>query len=229
MTEAKLYDHWWNMPGETEQSMEDGHQRFWQKILEAIDPPGLDQSVVMDFGCNQGGFLRFLYQHHPFKRGIGVDLARDAVRVANERKQDLPLEYHAVTDLSGFENQIDLAVSTSVLYLIQDLEGHARQIKTALKPGGVYYTSYTDYSQNPSLPTIREKINAYGALKMQEYELDDIADAFRSQGFAAGIRRLPVLDFVPIDSQDRFFSAINDRLMFEYEQAYIFCFQAPGN
>lgn len=224
MDENGLYEHWWNQPGECEQAMEENHQRFWIRILSMITETCLDQTVVLDFGCNQGGFLRFLYHHRPFKQGIGVDLAKGAVRIANERKANLPLQYFATSNLSEFHHQADLAISTSVLYLIEDLNKHATQIKQVLKPEGVYYASYTDYAQNPSLPTIREKINAYGASKMHEHNLTEIAEAFSSEGFKVGIRRLPVNDFIPVKGEDPFFNVIDDRLLYEYEQSYLFRF-----
>jgi SAM-dependent methyltransferase len=224
MVENGLYEHWWNQPGECDQTMEENHQRFWRKILSMITETCLDQIVVLDFGCNQGGFLRYLYHHRPFKHGIGVDLAKGAVRIANERKANLPIQYYATADLSAFNRQVDLAISTSVLYLIEDLNQHATQIKQVLKPGGVYYASYTDYAQNPSLPAIREKINAYGASKMCEHKLTEIAEAFASEGFNIGVRRLPVDDFIPVEGDDPFFNVIEDRLLFEYEQSYVFRF-----
>lgn len=219
-----LYENWWNKPGDNEQSMEDNHQRFWLKILAMIPETCLDQSTVLDFGCNQGGFLRFLYHHRPFKQGIGIDLAKDAIKVANERKTNLPLQYHATASLSQFRQTADLAISTAVIYLIEDLANHARQIKQVLKPGGVYYASYTDYTRNPSLPTIRQLISEHASLKMQEHKLSEIASAFSSQGFKVGIRRLPVNDFIPVEEEDPFFNNIDDRLIYEYEQSYLFRF-----
>lgn len=212
------------MPDEDEQTMEEGHQRFWRKVLKMIDETGLEQSVILDFGCNQGGFLRFMYHHRPFRLGIGVDLARDAIQVANERKANLPLQYMATSDLSDLNQQVDMVVSTSVLYLIADLADHAFQIKQVLKPGGVYYASYTDYADNPSLPGIRQRINEHGAVKMQEYKLTEIASAFASRGFKVGVRRLLVDDFIPVEADDPFFAAIDDRLLYEYEQSYLFRF-----
>jgi predicted rRNA methylase YqxC with S4 and FtsJ domains len=43
----------------------------------------LSDRAILDFGCNQGGFLRFLYSQRPFKRGVGVDLARALLAAAN--------------------------------------------------------------------------------------------------------------------------------------------------
>jgi SAM-dependent methyltransferase len=227
MSSEQLYDVWWTVASEGEQPMEDRHSRHWQKILDSILETDLSDCVVLDFGCNQGGFLRLLYSQRPFKRGLGVDLARRSIEIANSRKGDLPLEYVATATLAPYEDQFDLATSSSVLYLIQDLQHHARQIKHALKPGGVYYATYTDYSRNPSLPGMRQKINRFGQSEMQDHTLDEIAMPFLEEGFSVAARLMPVTGYIPIQIPDRFFDSVADKMQFEYTQAYIFRFAAP--
>jgi hypothetical protein len=115
-----------------------------------------------------------------------------------------------------------------VVYLIEDLEAHARELAHALKPGGVYYATYTDYRDNPSLPAIRDRINRHGAVKMQEHALDDIALAFQRAGFAVDLRRMQPAGYVRLQLPDRFFTTVADRMLYEYGQAYIFRFSAPA-
>lgn len=227
MSENQLYDVWWTAASEGEQQMEDRHNRHWHKILDMIVEADLSDYNVLDFGCNQGGFLRFLYSQRPFKMGLGVDLARKSIEIATSRKGDLPVTYAATATLSPYENQFDIAISSSVIYLIQDLQDHARQIKHALKPGGVYYATYTDYAKNPSLPRMREEINRFGEGEMQEYTLDEIAMSFLNEGFTVGARLMPVKGYIPIQIPERFFECATDRIQYEYTQAYIFRFVAP--
>ena len=87
------YETWWNDPSEDEQRMEDSHVPHWKKIIDAIVERDLTASSVLDFGCNQGGFLRLLYRERLFAYGLGVDLARRSVEIANERKAGLPVDY----------------------------------------------------------------------------------------------------------------------------------------
>jgi SAM-dependent methyltransferase len=227
MSNDQLYDVWWTAAPEGEQQMEDRHNRHWQKILDVILETDLSDCAVLDFGCNQGGFLHFLYSQRPFKSGLGVDLARKSIEVANSRKGDLPLTYVATATLSPYENQFDIAISSSVIYLIPDLQDHARQIKHALKPEGVYYATYTDYAGNPSLPKMRKEINRFGEGEMQEYTLDEIAMPFLEEGFAVGARLMPVTGYIPIQIPQRFFESVADRMLYEYTQAYMFRFVAP--
>ena len=227
MSQPDLYDVWWTEAGAGEQRMEDSHDRHWRKILEAIAETDLSHKHILDFGCNQGGFLRFLYRERPFAYGLGIDLARQSVAVANQRKGDLPLDYVAAASLEPYAHQFDLAVSSAVIYLIEDLADHAGQMAHALKPGGVYYAAYTDYQGNPSLPKMRTEIDRYGAVKMQLHRLDDIALAFQGAGFAVCLRRMLPAGYIPLSLPDRFFEQVADRMQYEYEQAYIFRFVAP--
>ncbi|MEC0332715.1 class I SAM-dependent methyltransferase [Paenibacillus macerans] len=228
MKEEALYDRWWHAPAEGEQRMEDSHAPFWEKVLgHMVEKEGMRDFSVLDFGCNQGGFLRFLYARHSFKEGVGTDLGIESIRVANERKGDLPLTYVATASPEQWGRRFDLAISTAVIYLISDLREHAQKIKAALKPGGVYYASYSDYSNNPSLPQMREKIDSGGKLPMNLHSLDDIAGAFLTEGFTAGITRLTPKTFIPLSENERFFQSVRDRIQYEYEEAYLFRFTAP--
>jgi SAM-dependent methyltransferase len=156
-----------------------------------------------------------------------VDLARKSIEIANSRKGDLPVTYVATATLSPYESQFDIAISSSVIYLIQDLQDHARQIKHALKPGGIYYATYTDYAGNPSLPRMTREINRFGEGEMQEYTLDEIAMPFLEEGFAVAARLMPVTGYIPIQIPERFFESVADRMQYEYTQAYMFRFVAP--
>jgi 2-polyprenyl-3-methyl-5-hydroxy-6-metoxy-1,4-benzoquinol methylase len=63
--------------------MEDRHNHHWQKSLDVIVETDLSDGEIPDFGCNEGGFLRFLHSQRPFKSGLGVDLARKSIEIAN--------------------------------------------------------------------------------------------------------------------------------------------------
>jgi hypothetical protein len=69
---------------------------------------------------------------------------------------------------------------------------------------------------------MREQINRHGAVHMQEHALDDIALAFQREGFSVCIRRLVPDGYIPIQLPDRFFKSVADRMLYEYEQAYVF-------
>ncbi len=228
MTKEPLYDVWWKKAGESEQIMEDGHAPHWKKVLDAMLEKDLSKCSVLDIGCNQGGFLRYLYARRPFQKGLGIDLATQSVAVANGRRGDLPLSYFATGEPQELGEQFDLAVSISVIYLIRDLRGHAQKVRGALKPGGVYYTSFADYNGNPSFPRIKRQIDENGATPLQMHTLDDIANAFFDEGFDVSLRRLVPTGYVPLTRPDPWYDAISHRMLYEYEQGYIFRMEAPG-
>jgi SAM-dependent methyltransferase len=227
MQDEALYDLWWREQTEGEQRMEDEHVRHWSKVISQVMEDDFRNFSVLDFGCNQGGFLRFLYERKPFREGVGIDLATQSVALANERKGAAPLHYEATSTPEKYAHRFDLAFSISVIYLIGDLKTHAWKMKQSLKPGGVYYATYTDYSGNPSLPHIREKINRHGSLSMNLHTLDDIVQAFFQEGFEVGISRLLPDRFIDVSPQERWFLRLADRMQYEYEQAYIFRLVAP--
>lgn len=228
MGENQLYDVWWKEPNGGEETMETEHSRHWEKVLAMILEQDLQKKSVLDFGCNQGGFLRYLYRERPFKRGIGIDLAQASIAVANARKGELPLSYYATTSISQFPQQFDVATSISVIYLLKDLATHAKEIKAALKPGGVYYATFTDYRNNPSVENIKKMIHQYGTTNMNLHTLDDIASAFFAEEFEVQVRRMLPNGYIPLDQEERWFLTTEDRLQFEYEEAYIFRFIAPS-
>jgi hypothetical protein len=121
----------------------------------------------------------------------------------------LPITYLATPTLEPYARRFDLATSSAVI------------------PGGVYYATYSDYRGNPSLPSMREQIDRHGAVPMQEHTLDAIALAFQAEGFAVDLRRLPSDGFIPVRLPDRFFRSLADRMLYEYEQAYVFRCTAP--
>lgn len=222
--EDKLYDVWWQNRVEGEQQMEERHKRGWHEVIQLIKEQDLSNMTVLDFGCNQGGFLRHLYQAKPFKEGMGIDLAQDSIAVANSRKGDLPLTYVATTAPEQYANRFDLAISQAVIYLIKDLKTHAWKVKQMLKPGGVYYATYTDLNDNQSLQHFTKWINQNSLVESNAHTLDFIAETFASEGFSVEIQRRKPAGFIDISSEDSCYLSIADRIKATYDQAYIFRF-----
>lgn len=224
MQADKLYDVWWQNRAEGEQQMEERHQRGWQEVIQLIQEQDLSHMAVLDFGCNQGGFLRHLHQAKPFKEGVGIDLAQASIQVANARKGDLPLTYVATTTPEQFANRFDLVISQAVIYLIKDLKTHAWKVKQLLKPGGVYYATYTDLSTNPSLEHFTKWINDNSLVESNAHTLDFIAGTFAAEGFHVEIQRRRPQGFIDISRDEDGFLCIADRMQATYEQAYLFRF-----
>ncbi|EHI69508.1 class I SAM-dependent methyltransferase [Streptococcus ictaluri] len=178
-----MYKNWWNGDG-GDQGMEDSHQTAWKHVITLLDSNDIKNRNVLDFGCNQGGFLRVLYDNVPFKKGAGIAIAINAIATAQERVGDYPIIYKVSGTPNIFDYKFDTVISTSVLYLIEDLEEHISLISDCLSPNGVYYASFADQSQNPSLDYMKEQIDQYGSTRMQVKTLTEVVDTFLSHGFS---------------------------------------------
>src|ERR1051325_8571892 len=69
----------WNRNPADEEAMGAAHAPIWRRMVDVSVPHDISASTVLDYGCNQGGFLRLLYDNHPFKAAVGIDIARESV------------------------------------------------------------------------------------------------------------------------------------------------------
>lgn len=214
----KTYQNWWLGEG-GDQGMEDSHLSAWQNVIDIIDNQDIYEKTVLDFGCNQGGFLRALYKRIPFSHGYGLDIAEAAIKTANSRVGNLPIVYKHTDNPGDFGVSVDTVISTSVLYLIENLEDHFSSIADVLSSGGVYYASFADQSKNPSLEYMRSKIDQYGATKMQNKTLDEVVDALVKCGFTVELRKEHTGHF-DVTNYKEFYLSVNDYIQ-SCEQSYL--------
>lgn len=210
-----------------DQSMEERHAGHWQRFIDLVEERDLQGKRILDFGCNQGGFLRTLYARLPFESGRGVDIVAQSVAVADSRKGDLPVSYEATTTPEQHANEFDVAFSNAVVYLVEDMAHHAEVIKTMLRPGGVYYATHSEYQPGPALDAMRAKIDSYSPMPMQDHSLTDITRAFAAAGFSVGIQRFRADGFVSIDLDAPGTDEVIDRVAQAASQKHIFRMQAP--
>ncbi len=174
--------------------MQDEHGFVWLAMLETIDVP-LEGKRVLDAGCNRGGLLRLLADHHGIAAGFGYDPAAGAVEDATRLVGDRPLHFEAGDTVPTGWGDFDVAFSHEVLYLLHDLPAHAAAIFGALAPGGVYYAVMGVHTRSPMMA-------AWHAANVDEfrlpplYDIDDVVATFRAAGFEASAARL-ALRFVP--------------------------------
>lgn len=212
-TLEKTYDNWWRETKNGDQEMEDGHQVGWQKIIRQLDEKEITDQRVLDFGCNQGGFLRTLYETYPFSSGIGVDLAKKAIEVAKLRQGGYPISYYQTGDILSLGEVFDVVMSTSVLYLIEDLPAHFKMISAVLAEQGVYYASFTDMTKNPSFEYMREKIDRYGATKMQNKSLTEVVDELLAAGFSVELRKEQTESVYDVTEYHNFYQSVDDYIL----------------
>lgn len=199
MTDSPSTIPTWYRDPRAEEAMADGHAPIWRHLIGLVPENELSGVKVLDFGCNQGGFLRLLYQLRPFQQGLGVDIARRSVDEANRLKGHLPVVYQTDTRLNGWDDHFDIAFSHEVIYLIDDIAQHAADILRVLKPGGVYYAVTGCHTGNPLWPQWRERVAADTHTMVQDRSLADYARIFSAAGFQVSARRLGFSGFVPYE------------------------------
>lgn len=208
---SELIDTWSTDPDQ-EDSMTDDHAWIWQEMINIIPQRDLSSARILDIGCNQGGFLRMLYDARPFACGVGVDLARDRVALANAAKGDRPLDYLATERLEAAGGGFDLAFSHEVIYLINDLEDHARQVAAALKPGGHYDAVTCCHADSLLWATWRPRIAEFSNIPVPNHSVADIANAFRAAGLEVSISQFLANAFIPTKPPTDYFPSDVDRL-----------------
>ncbi|RJK69248.1 SAM-dependent methyltransferase [Serratia marcescens] len=199
MTDSPSTIPTWYRDPRAEEAMADGHAPIWRHLIGLVPENELSGVKVLDFGCNQGGFLRLLYQLRPFQQGLGVDIARRSVDEANRLKGHLPVVYQTDTRLNGWDDHFDIAFSHEVIYLIDDIAQHAADILRVLKPGGVYYAVTGCHTGNPLWSQWRERVAADTHTVVQDRSLADYARIFSAAGFQVSARRLGFSGFVPYE------------------------------
>ncbi len=115
----------------------------------------------------------------------------------------------------------DTAISTSVLYLIEDIPQHARDLKAVLKPNGVYYATFSDLTNNPSQQFMEDVINKYGATPSQNHSLKHIVDSFVAEGFKVAVIKEPVPDVIDLTHYDDFYLSPNDYLRTLFHESFL--------
>lgn len=148
----------WNRNPADEEAMGAAHAPIWRRMINVSVPHDLHDSTVLDYGCNQGGFLRMLYDRHPYKSAVGIDIARESVARADLLKGHRPVEYKVADSASSLGRTFDYAFSHEVIYLLNDLSAHARDMKTALRPGGTYVAAMGCHTDSAVWPRWRKLI-----------------------------------------------------------------------
>lgn len=100
------------------------------------------------------------------------------------------------------KHRFDLAFSHEVIYLLPDLAAHAEEIRTVLKPGGVYYLAIGEYAENPLWDRWKEVVAEFSPVPPQTYSLQDIARTFQNKGFGVEVRKLACEGFFAYDTKD---------------------------
>lgn len=214
----------WNRNPADEEAMGAAHAPIWRRMMDVSVPPDLSASTVLDYGCNQGGFLRLLYDTHPFRSATGIDIARESVGRAELLKGHRPIDYTVASSAASLGRTFDHAFSHEVLYLLPDLAAHAADMKAALRPGGAYVAAMGCHTDSAVWPHWRKLIVETSSIAVHDHSLEDVARAFSTAGFTVAVRPLALDAFMPVTVGSPYFPKITDQLRYYNTDKVLFRF-----
>jgi len=214
----------WNRNPADEEAMGAAHAPIWRRMVDVSVPHDLSASTVLDYGCNQGGFLRLLYDTHPFKSAIGIDIARESVGRAELLKGHRPIDYKVANSAASLGRTFDFAFSHEVLYLLQDLSTHANDMKAALRPGGAYVAAMGCHTDSATWTHWRKLISETSSIPIYDHSLEEVAKIFSAAGFTVGVRPLALDAFMPVTVGSPYFPKITDQLRYYNTDKVLFRF-----
>src|ERR1700754_4210042 len=104
----------WNRDPAAEEAMGQAHAPIWRRMIDVAVFGDLTPASVLDYGCNQGGFLRMLFDRAPFRSGLGIDIAKESGARAALLKGHRPIEYKVSDSAASLGQTFDLAFSHEV-------------------------------------------------------------------------------------------------------------------
>lgn len=214
----------WNRNPAEEAAMGAAHAPIWRRMMDVSLPHDLHDSIILDYGCNQGGFLRMLHDRNPFRGGVGIDIARESVARAELLKGHRPIEYKVADRAASLGRTFDYAFSHEVLYLLPDLAAHASDIKAALRPGGAYVAAMGCHKDSAVWSRWRKVISETSSIPIYDHSLDGVAKAFSEAGFTVAVRPLDLDAFMPVTVGSAYFPKIVDQLRYYSQDKVLFRF-----
>jgi SAM-dependent methyltransferase len=214
----------WNRNPADEEAMGAAHAPIWRRMIDVSVTDDLRGATVLDYGCNQGGFLRMLYDRHPFRAGVGLDIARESVARAELLKRQRPIDYRAGSMAADLGHTFDLAFSHEVLYLLPDLAVHAADMKDALCPGGAYIAAMGCHTDSAVWPRWRKLIAETSSIPIYDHSLDRVAKSFSEAGFTVSVRPLALDAFMHVTVGSEYFPKVVDQLRYYSQDKVLFRF-----
>ena len=214
----------WNRNPADEEAMGAAHAPIWRRMVDVSVPRDLSGSTVLDYGCNQGGFLRLLYDNHPFKAAVGIDIARESVARAELLKGQRPITYKVADRAASVGQTFDFVFSHEVIYLLPDVAEHARDIKAVLRQGGSYIAAIGCHTDSSLWPRWRKLIAETSSIPIYDHSLEDVSKAFAGAGFTVSVRPLALNAFMQVTIGSAYFPKVVDQLRYYTTDKVLFRF-----
>lgn len=211
----------WYDDEKREDAMAEGHAPMWRHLISLIKETDLSGASVLDYGCNQGGLLRMLLAERPFACGLGIDTASHSIAKARELSVHPNLAFEVRDSPAPHAEAFDLAISHEVIYLIDDVATHAREMLAALKKGGVYYAVTGCHTGNPDLDAWRKIVQQRTLTQIVDRSIEEYASIFLNVGFKVSARKFGYEGFIPF-GHDRWETSYENDLVYYRDIKTIF-------
>src|SRR5262249_48402390 len=165
-----------------------------------------------------------LYDRHPFKSAVGIDIARESVARAELLKGQRPVEYKVADSAASLGRTFDFAFSHEVIYLLPNVAAHAADMRAALRPGGAYIAAIGCHTDSTVWPRWRTVIAETSSIPVYDHSLEDVARAFSGAGFGVAVRPLDLDAFMPVTLGSAYFPKITDQLRYYSDDKVLFRF-----
>ena len=111
-------------------------------LMNMIDFPLRQDSLIVDFGCGRGNLTRTLVA---IGTTIGLDVDRDLVSIAKKsikKNDNLDFICADIAHLPLRNDSVDLAIVSSVFEFVANLEHAVREVKKSIKKQGILIAGY---------------------------------------------------------------------------------------
>ena len=115
---------------------------------------------ILELGCGTGDLLNALRP----KRGVGIDVSSEMVRIARERYPNIEFRTEDIEKLESWGETFDVLIMSDVVGHLMDIEETFRQLHTFCRPDTRIIISYYNFFWEPILK-LGEKLG----LKMPQY------------------------------------------------------------
>lgn len=139
-------------------------------------PDGMD-CHILDIGCCNGKMLGYI-QEKTNSFIYGFDYSKNAIKLAKKlypNRSDF--RRGIIGEIQYSESAFDLIVSMDTIYFAKDMKNFVAQVKTWLKPSGVFFIGYQEGDVMPKTESL-EKTEIVKALEYNhlKYEALDITE-----------------------------------------------------
>ena len=152
-------------------------------------------SRILEIGSGKGRLLSHLLRLGHDIRGVEPD--RSSIAASRELYGELPLSAVDTVALPETDGSLDIVLSFDVLEHIPDTDGHLREVRRVLKPGGYYLLQTPNKWTNALFETIRWKsLTAWKIEHCSLHSYRQIKRRFARHGFTVEFYDIPlVTDF----------------------------------